>query len=493
MTVKELETALGVSRDVAYALAAQLARQGLAEKVRKRPGAIPSWQLPDNALELVDETMLADATAAVRAAIPGTGGQIHDVEPAATGGRATQRGAAVTEEATELQRARIRLERQRLELDELELRERREALERRRGGAQGGGVDVATVMLLERLNGLERKVDAAAQGAGTSSTLPAGTTAAAIIGAAVPILKPFVESLAAKPPAPDVAALVREAVRELRPAEGSNPTTAAQQVLELVTLLRPLVRGGRDESTWVEVARTVAPHVPTVVAKVVDGIRDVAAARVRVEELRHGATHATADAQRGLAVIQQELEQAAARLDYGSFPVLVERLSALFDGRGREFLGAVQAGAVDEATAFETLAQVGIRLTPPIRQYLGSFVRWLRTPAAPPGAPTPQPSVGAAVASAAAPPSPPMATPKVHVPGPGPSLNGGHSEAGGIVGRCTTCHTEYLYPNEASWAEEGRDPCGADGAGGSCGGRIVRVEVNAAGSPSPLPAPPGPQ
>jgi hypothetical protein len=46
--------------------------------------------------------------------------------------------------------------------------------------------------------------------------------------------------------------------------------------------------------------------------------------------------------------------------------------------------------------------------------------------------------------------------------------------AGSIVGRCTSCGVEYLYPDEASWQQESRDPCmGANGH--PCGGAIGRV------------------
>ncbi len=396
MTIKELIDGLALSRgfEVSRDLAYQVARRvpgARKEPNPARPGAMDQWVLPDNALDLVTDELLAEAAAAIRSTAP----------PRPAGPGDTSRSALSDEEAA-LRAQRLRLERQRLELDELELRERRDAVERRRSGAQGGGGgDVATFLLLERLGALERKIESV-QGAGSGGT---GGLAAAI-AQALPSVGPLLRELGGdRLGLRDLAELLgkNDAVavaRELKdlgliPAAGDGGGTIAgvRQLLEVVTLLRPLLArsGGGDEGFWGELGRTLAGQLPDLADKITGTVKEAVRANVRLAELRRGTTPSSASApaavSRAVAEFGKELAQEAARENDGYFPRLVERVTAIFKG-GQGFLAAVQSGAVSEAQVFETFQGVGLPLTPPMRAYLRRFINWLRAakrpaPAAP--------------------------------------------------------------------------------------------------------------
>jgi len=149
-----------------------------------------------------------------------------------------------------------------------------------------------------------------------------------------------------------------------------------------------------------------------------------------------------------IARLGEEIQRAAARVDDGFFPALVARLSEAFAG-GRQFLTAVQAGAVEEAQAFETFTSVGLPLTPPVQAYLRRFMNWLRSRHAAPMSPSP--AAEAPENGRPAPAAPPAA---------------------GILGRCQKCTAEYIYETLAIWEAEQHDAC-------PCGGVILRVEEGA--------------
>ncbi len=445
MTLRQLGdelTARGIElgKDALYKLAPKIPG---ATKQALRPGAIPQWTFPDDTLDRLTPDLIEEAVAEARSSPPPSSAASA---PAAAAAR-----VGVGDDEAELRRARLRLDRERLELDRLEVEGRRAELERRRGGASAGGVDATTLLLLDRLNSVERKLDGA--GGHTSGF-------AALAAAIGPVLTPLITQFAARPGVgellglltkaqPDPLAIARQ-LRELGVGGAQDPAGAvarARELLEVVTMLRPLIGRGREESSfWSEIGRAIAPEIPGVINRVAGAVETAARSRVQVEQIRRGAAPAPTAVPPAIVQFQQELEQAARQHLVGFFPTLRQRILELWPEGGAELLAAVTADPAADAMAMERLGQAGIQLTPAIQTFLRTFANWCRYVA--------RQQAGAGAAPAA--------------------TNG----AGGPVrARCDRCRAEFQLDDEAQWLADTK-VCDQKTAGGVlCGGVLVRSEA----------------
>jgi len=266
------------------------------------------------------------------------------------------------------------------------------------------------------------------------------------------VLTPLVTKFAARPGLSELLSALKgqdplAVARELKALgvvgaqDTSGAVSQAKSLLELITLLRPLLAHGREDGGfWA----ALAPEVPTMLGRVVDGVRDIATSRARIAEIRRGAAPTPTSVPPAIVEFQAELERAAAQHLVGFFPTLRQKVLELWPQGGAELLAAVAADPAADAVAMERLSQGGIRFTPAVTTFLKTFAHWLRY--------TARQQAGAA----------PAAT---------------NGAPGAVRVQCRTWNTVYALDDESQWASDSK-LCDAQGpAGGPCRGPLVRIEA----------------
>lgn len=277
LTLRDLCERLEITRPVALRLVKKL--PGAAKRAQGG-GKMERWEIPDDALDSIDDEML-DAAKAEAAA-----GSTAPASPPTEGrsGVATT-DPALREEALAVDRERLAAERARAETERLEAETRRARAERDLESARGGTKSGADPVVADRLSRLERLVERVVESA-TQRPAPDSTAGVTeLVKAAVPLLAPLMERLAAPSTTPattpalgpaELLSLAGQLKALIAPPESSLRRDIGAAFREGVDIGRARAGaeagdggGGGLVATVNSIIQGLAPYVPSII----EGVR----------------------------------------------------------------------------------------------------------------------------------------------------------------------------------------------------------------------------
>jgi len=267
MTLKEFAEALGVSRNDAARLALKIPG---AKREAVRPGQIPMWVLPDDALDCVDETMIKAAKEQANSE------EERQAPPGSVTLPAGPADSALADEELAVRRERLLVEKIRAETLRLQAEAERRKVEQELSALNAPRVGLEPV--LDRLARFERRFDEAVQ-------RPDSTLAAAeILKALSPVLTPLIERAAAPGPAStpsafglnELLALADRLKTSLTPPDNRLRSEIREAFREGLEIGRERARGHDDggDGSWSSILQEVVRGLGAAMPGLVQGARD---------------------------------------------------------------------------------------------------------------------------------------------------------------------------------------------------------------------------